>query len=32
MRFHIVALPHTQVTKEFAGCALTEAEAATLVI
>ena len=24
MRFHIVALPHTQVTKEFAGCAFTE--------
>ena len=24
MRFHVVALPHTQVTKEFAGCAYTE--------
>jgi glycosyltransferase involved in cell wall biosynthesis len=24
MRFHIVALPHTQITKEFAGCAFTE--------
>jgi glycosyltransferase involved in cell wall biosynthesis len=24
MRFHIVALPHTQVTKSFAGCAFTE--------
>jgi glycosyltransferase involved in cell wall biosynthesis len=24
MRFHIVALPHTQVTKEFSGCAFTE--------
>ena len=24
MRFHVVALPHTQVTKEFAGCAFTE--------
>ncbi len=24
MRFHIVALPHTQVTKEYAGCAFTE--------
>jgi hypothetical protein len=24
LRFHIVALPHTQVTKEFAGCAFTE--------
>lgn len=24
MRFHIVALPHTQVTKEYAGCAYTE--------
>lgn len=24
MRFHIVALPHTQVTKQYAGCAFTE--------
>jgi len=24
MRFHVVALPHTQVTKDFAGCAFTE--------
>lgn len=24
MRFHVVALPHTQVTKEYAGCAFTE--------
>jgi glycosyltransferase involved in cell wall biosynthesis len=24
MRFHVVALPHTQVTKAFAGCAYTE--------
>lgn len=24
MRFHVVALPHTQVTTEFAGCAYTE--------
>lgn len=24
MRFHVVSLPHTQVTKEFAGCAYTE--------
>lgn len=24
MRFHVVSLPHTQVTKEFAGCAFTE--------
>lgn len=24
MRFHVVALPHTQVTKEFAGCAYSE--------
>lgn len=24
MRFHIVALPHTQVTKDFSGCAFTE--------
>lgn len=24
MRFHVVALPHTQVTKEFSGCAFTE--------
>lgn len=24
MRFHVVALPHTQVTKEFSGCAYTE--------
>ena len=24
MRFHIVALPHTQVNKDFAGCAYTE--------
>ena len=24
MRFHIVALPHTQVTQEFSGCAFTE--------
>lgn len=24
MRFHVVSLPHTQVTKEFVGCAYTE--------
>ena len=24
MRFHVVSLPHTQVTKEFSGCAFTE--------
>ena len=24
MRFHVVALPHTQVTKKFSGCAFTE--------
>jgi len=24
MRFHVVALPHTQVTKQYAGCAFTE--------
>lgn len=24
MRFHVVALPHTQVTKEYVGCAFTE--------
>lgn len=24
MRFHVAALPHTQVTKDFAGCAYTE--------
>lgn len=24
MRFHVVALPHTQVNKDFAGCAYTE--------
>ena len=24
MRFHVVALPHTQVTKQFSGCAYTE--------
>lgn len=24
MRFHVVSLPHTQVTKEFSGCAYTE--------
>ena len=24
MRFHVVSLPHTQVTKDFAGCAFTE--------
>lgn len=24
MRFHVVALPHTQVTKAYAGCAYTE--------
>ena len=24
MRFHVLALPHTQVTKEYAGCAFTE--------
>lgn len=24
MRFHVVALPHTQVTKEFTSCAFTE--------
>ena len=24
MRFHVVALPHTQVTKAFSGCAYTE--------
>ena len=32
MRFHVVALPHTQVTKEFAGCAFTEKEAGVLVL
>jgi hypothetical protein len=40
MRFHIVALPHTQVTKEFAsaraklvtGQPLTEEEAGVLVL
>ena len=24
MRFHVVSLPHTQVTKEYVGCAFTE--------
>ena len=24
MRFHVVALPHTQVTKDFTSCAFTE--------
>lgn len=24
MRFHVVSLPHTQVTKEYSGCAYTE--------
>ena len=24
MRFHVVSLPHTQVTKEYSGCAFTE--------
>jgi glycosyltransferase involved in cell wall biosynthesis len=24
MRFHVISLPHTQVTKEFSGCAYTE--------
>ncbi len=24
MRFHVVSLPHTQVTKDFTGCAFTE--------
>jgi glycosyltransferase involved in cell wall biosynthesis len=24
MKFHVVSLPHTQVTKEFSGCAYTE--------
>jgi hypothetical protein len=24
MRFHVVSLPHTQTTKDFAGCAYTE--------